>query len=141
MIKRIAIIGLVALVAGCVTNNPSELREKTMGKYQLMFDENYQSVYRTIANNSRMCHESMVFPGTARIGVQADLYTDIREGTISVGMTSVVGHDLLFVIDVKYVEDNKSVVYISARTDGIAEDKIDAIEGWITRGSTKCNGQ
>lgn len=79
-----ALVGAMAL-GGCVTtakDDPSRTMSFTVAR-------NYQAVYRDMRDFAKSCYEGGLI--TAHTAVDAQLYTDIQRGDISLAMIGALG--------------------------------------------------
>ncbi|WP_345195012.1 BPTD_2524 family lipoprotein [Kistimonas scapharcae] len=100
----------VVLVAGCAPSSHQALTRDYADRQQYTVNENYQSVYRRIQANARRCYETGLI--TAQMQVRSDLYTDIREGVISVVLSGGLGIDTYLGIEVKAIDDDHTRVTV-----------------------------
>jgi hypothetical protein len=81
--KNICILILILSFAGCAAATPSALRETATAKGNVIsvtVDENYQSVYRRLAEKMRGHFKPAIIGG---FKVDADLYPDLGCGELS----------------------------------------------------------
>lgn len=135
MAKLILLLTL-AILTGCVAGTPQQARllgpEK---RYSMQIDENYQTVYRRIVDVARTCYQVNLV--TASQIVNADLYSDTRTATISVGMYGALGPQLYQLIDLKAIDDTHTTidaVYPLGRPDLWGQK----LRGWAAGTSAAC---
>jgi hypothetical protein len=126
---------ILFLLFGCAPATIQGLRENHAGKISFDVDENYQSVYRKVLTPARNCWQSGLI--TAQMVVQGDLYTDTRQGNVTVALHGGAGVDTYFTVDVVALSDSKTrvTVYHAFRNQ---ERAAQAVELWVKENSTVC---
>lgn len=126
---------LLVMLAGCAPATVQGLREQHAGKLVFEVEENYQSVYRKVITPARNCWQAGLI--TAQMVVQGEMYTDIRQGNVTVALHGGFGIDTYLTIDVAALSDSKTRVttyYAFENSTGSAK----AVEFWVKQNSTEC---
>ena len=98
--------------------------------------EGYQLVYRKILDQERKCWQTGLI--TAAIVVQGDLFTDIKQGTITTALHGGFGVDTHRVIDVLGM-DNGSTRVTGMFALGPVEKYGRILKEWVVDNSKDCN--
>lgn len=136
--KKILLVLPLALV-GCAPT--SVLSVKELGperQYAFTVEENYQSVYRKIVNQERKCYESISNALNGQFIVRADLYQDLRSGTISTAQYAGYGLNIWRVIEVESIDSATSKVkaYLGI---GPVEKGGQLLKQWVLDNSQDCS--
>lgn len=124
------------MLSGCAPATVQGLREQHAGHLTFEVGENYQSVYRKIITPAKNCWQTGLI--TAQMVVQGDLYTDIRQGNVTVALHGGFGVDTYLTVDVVALSDSKTritVYYVFENQNKQAK----TIERWVKQNSTDCN--
>ena len=123
------------LLASCAPNTASQLRDEAAGTLSLDVEKNYQAVYRDLRAELQRCFNRGAPLATQR--VDSELYTDIQQGELTVGLyASAI--DLYLLVDLFGVEPNLTHVEIrhSVRT---WERYARRIGAYLTDGTPICD--
>ena len=135
VLNGLMLVAVVLLVAGCAPSTHQALTHDYSDRQQYTVNENYQSVYRRMQNNARQCYETGLI--TAQMQVRSDLYTDIREGIISVVLSGALGVDTYLGIEIKALSDDKTRITVyNALSSWNKTQKI--IRAWAENTSNGC---
>lgn len=135
--KTVIFTLLFISLSACTPNTAGGVRSSQSSKIiTFLFDENYQPVYRKILEQSRKCNETGMI--TAQLLVKNDLYTDIKQGTISVELHGALGVNVYQVIDVKYLEENKTEVKVYYAMASHSRH-ANTIPKWVTENYKECS--
>lgn len=128
-------VGVRGTLAGCAPATMQGLREKPHGQTKFEVQRSYQSVYRTVLNNSRKCWQAGLI--TAQMIVTGDLYSDTRSGEVTVALHGGAGVDTYFGVDIKAVAEDRTEVQTFSAGRGWAP-AASAVKEWLELGHTDC---
>jgi hypothetical protein len=132
-------LGLAACLAlaGCASSTALEVRQLgPENRRSFTVEDNYQPVYRQVLTQARKCLQ-MSMLSNAQMVVTGDLYSDIREGTVTVALHALTGVKTYLVVDIKALGEKQSQV--NAYTDGwSASDAGTMIKEWVLENRTEC---
>ena len=134
--KTIAIAVLAVLLSACAATTPQQARD--MGpEHRHIFEvnEDYQSVYQRILENSRHCQSGWLITATAQ--VTGDLYPNTRSATITAGIYGAFGPSLIDVIDIHGLEEHRTEVTVIFPV-GNAKNLGKTIETWARTNGASC---
>lgn len=121
--KTLLLIISLLLLSGCSMKN---LRTDFDNKYSTVIEKNYQQVYRDLIK--RRENRSWSFMAFDKSVFEKDLYTDIKTAYIKTYIENPIGMRYMeFLIDIKYLEENKTNVtgyWIYPSWDHKGYDKI-----------------
>lgn len=103
-------------------------------RYSFDVDADYQTVYRRIVDVERRCYQGSMI--TANMMVNADLYTEMKRGEISVGLYGVIAQ-IHQVVDVSGLEDGRTSV-TAIYPMGPVEKQGEKLRAWATGSATDC---
>lgn len=135
--KKMMIVLLAGLLAGCATGSPQQLRNELAAdrRYSFELDANYQQVYRRLVDVMRCRYTGNLI--TASTQVNSDLYTDTQTGSISVGMYGALGAQIWMVVDVRGLQNNHAQVIVMSprgKVDALGEQ----VKAWASGTDTQC---
>lgn len=134
--RLIAIVGLIALLAGCAAQSVDEIKAKPSRTHRFAMERNYEEVYRNIAQTARACWAGgfLTSPQASRI-VDTDLYSESGKGEVTIWMSnlgpSIYLHAL---VERRAASATDVTVYTYYATWNSMADKV---ESWA-RGSKEC---
>lgn len=137
---RIAMFGVCVFtwfsIAACTPITAEMVREAPPEKrFSFIANENYQPVYRKVLEQIRKCYEMSA--GSLSTKAQADLYSDIRTGTISVAAYGGFALMTTMVIDIVAIDDGRTTVSGAYHYDAYTRVPID-IRAWALDNSKEC---
>lgn len=135
--KKMMIVLLAGLLAGCATGSPQQLRNELAAdrRYSFELDANYQQVYRRLVDVMRCRYTGNMI--SASMLVNSDLYTDTKTGTISVGMYGGLGAVIYEVIDLRAL-DNGGTGVVAIFPRGPVEKMGQQVKAWADGSDTQC---
>ncbi len=127
---------LLISLSACTPNTAGGVRASQSSKViTFVADDNYQPIYRKILEQSRKCNEMGLI--TAQMIVKNDLFTDIKQGSISVELHGAAGVNVYQVIDIKYLDENKTEVKSYFAMASHARH-AETIRKWVTENYKEC---
>lgn len=85
--REIGIAALALVLAGCSTSSGDLEASKSAARSEKNYSENYQAVYRRLADTARRCQSTA---GTAAFTVDAQLYNELGFGEITLSLVSAL---------------------------------------------------
>jgi hypothetical protein len=134
--KYIALSSAVAsaVLSGCFASTPKQFESVAKSVTPLTVGLNYQAAYRKVLTNGRNCWSAGMI--TATSNVTGNLYTDIKKGSVEVGIHGGLGTMLVAVIDVEALDDVSTRVTVSERNGKAAY--AERVKGWFNGASDSC---
>lgn len=126
----------IAFLSACAPATVQGLRQEHAAHRTFEIERNYQTVYRTILDRARKCHQGNYI--TAQMIVQGDLYTDRGTGHVSVAMHGAAGVNTFMAMDVAAVGEGRSKVDVYA---AFGTSSAGEVEEWLLDGSTDCRAR
>jgi hypothetical protein len=133
--------------SGCATrpNVIQGLKDNSIGKYEFNIKENYQYVYQTILEQSRVCWQSST-SGEVQIIADGDLYLEFKSAYVTIGTYSPSSHQVLGstshhifgAFDITSIKDNFTKVEAYWDKPGWAKDAHLA-ERWVKEKYKECD--
>ncbi|AII27770.1 hypothetical protein B9J07_12900 [Sinorhizobium sp. LM21] len=132
--RKVGIGALALLLAGCSTSSGDLEANKSAARSVTSYNENYQAVYRRLADTARRCQSTA---GTAAFTVDAQLYNELGFGEITLSLVSALyPRNYYWKAKVEKAGSGSKVSIVSGNT--LAQDRtLRQIEGWAA-GDTSC---
>lgn len=130
-------VAVLGLLEGCAPTTAGGVRALgSQREFSFVSSENYQTVYRKVLTQERKCWESGLI--TAEMVVHGDLYTDIKQGVVTVELHSGMGIDIYQVVDISSTKDQETS--ISAHyTFGSVQQYGGILKQWVLNNYTECS--
>jgi hypothetical protein len=124
--------------SGCATRpHPiKELKENSIGKYEFNTEENYQYVYQTILEQSRVCWQSLT-SGEVQVIADGDLYLEFKSAYVTISVYGPKNHHTFGAFDITSIKDNSTKVEAYWNKPGWYKDAHLA-ERWVKEKYKEC---
>jgi len=103
-----------------------EMVKRPENKINLLFEQDYQAVYRIILQNSEACSSPQQF--------RANLFPDKKTATITEVAQDVIGYTL----DIEAIAERRTQVALYLGFDVQKKFLPDRIVSWVNDGATRC---
>lgn len=97
---------------------------------------NYQDIYKNVLQLSKECND--VWLGTANVVSEGEVQPETKTGTISVSLRGALGKSYSHVIDIKEIDNEKSLVN-AFYSIGSAANQSKILKKWILEDYKKCS--
>lgn len=131
---RILTVAAALLLGGCFPATKEALKAEAAQKWQLELQENYQAVYRRLAERMRECMQSAWIGD--QVVVNADLYTDLRRAELAVeGINALTGRRLQLLVELEALEERRTRVLVF---EPMAPKPSAIVRKWATGELQRC---
>ena len=104
----LAVLMHLLFLLGCGFSGSKNLRTDYDNKFSMNVSENYQKVYRDYVRKIEKTHRSNLYDKRT---IRKDIYTDVKTAYINSYLENLLGQRYMeFLIDIKYLEENKTNV-------------------------------
>lgn len=132
---RMFLVLTVALALGGCASSPDDVRRSAAERTEATVEGNYQAVHRRLLAQARKCFTAGMITGS--MGVEHELYTDIRQGTVSVVIYGGFGPMTFLVVDIEAIDEARSRV-IATPAVSTWERQARKVPAWAAGTSTDC---
>lgn len=132
--RKIGTALLALVLAGCSTSSGDLDASKSAVRSEKRYSENYQAVYRRLADTARRCQSTA---GTAAFTVDAQLYNELGFGEVTMSLVSALyPRNYYWKAKVEKAGSGSKVSIVSGNT--LAQGRtLDQIGRWAD-GDTNC---
>ena len=126
------------LLTACAPSTVKALKDDPSGRISFDVPLNYQGVYRTVLERAQTCYTSGLI--TAYTTAQGNLYSDIKEGDVSIETHGGLGISVYAAINIKSVSENETRV-TTFYASSTWKNTPDIVANWIKNNSNECSVQ